>query len=195
VVPTAFPAFARPLLCVAPLVPSGGVATLLTAFGLLADDRPALDLEVVGGGPLSRVLRAHAQHLGLHGRVHFCGPLSAQATQAAVHRCSMLVLPHRDDGSGRRHTPPAALLEALACARPVVATPAVAPPDVVRDGETGVLVPPDDPPALAMAVADLLDDPVRAAGMGVAGSRASAGLGLLDSEGNLLRRAWHRVTG
>jgi glycosyltransferase involved in cell wall biosynthesis len=186
---------ARPLLCVAPLVPAGGVDTLLTAFGLLADDRPALGLEVVGGGPLSRVLRAHAQQLGLLGRVHFCGPLPAQATRAAVHRCAMLVLPHRDDGSGLRHTPPAALLDALACARPVVATSAVAPPDVVRDGETGVLVPPDDPSALAVAVAGLLDDPVRATGLAVAGSRATPGLALLDSEGNLLRRAWHRVSG
>jgi glycosyltransferase involved in cell wall biosynthesis len=195
VVPTAPLAFARPLLCVAPLVPSGGIDTLLTAFGLLADDRPGLDLEVVGEGPLSRVLRGHAQHLGLHDRVRFCSSLTAQAMQAAVHRCAVLVLPHRDDGSGRRHVPPTALLDALACARPVVATPAVAPPDVLRDGETGVLVPPDDPPALAMAVADLLDDPVRAAGMAVAGRSAPTGLALLDSEGNLLRRAWHRVTG
>jgi glycosyltransferase involved in cell wall biosynthesis len=185
----------RPVLCVAPLVPAGGVDTLVTAFGLLADDRPELDLEVVGGGPLSRVLRAHADHLGLGERVHFCGALSASATRAVVHRCAVLVLPHRPDGSGRRHDPPAALLDALACARPVVATRAVAPPDVVRHGETGVLVPSDDPAALALAVAGLLDDPVRAAGLGVAGSREARGLALVDSDGTLLRRAWQRMTG
>ena len=56
---------ARPLLGVAPLVPAGGVDTLLTAFGLLAGDRPGLCLEIVGGGPLRRGLRALTTDLGL----------------------------------------------------------------------------------------------------------------------------------
>ena len=66
----------RRLLCVAPLVPAGGVDTLLTAFGLLADDHPELSAEVVGSGPLARVLRAHADHLGLAERVCFRGRLA-----------------------------------------------------------------------------------------------------------------------
>ena len=59
------PVAPRRLLCVAPLVPAGGVDTLLTAFGMLAGDHPGLSAEVVGAGPLARVLRSHADYLGL----------------------------------------------------------------------------------------------------------------------------------
>jgi glycosyltransferase involved in cell wall biosynthesis len=182
----------RPVLGVAPLEPAGGVDTLLTAFGLLADDRPGLCLEIVGGGPLRRALRTTAAQLGLDGTVRFCGPLNAPGLRAAVHRCAVLVLPHRAP-CGREYPLPA-LRHALAGARPVVATPAGAPPLLIRHGETGLLVAPDDPTALALALAGLLDDPVHAADIGLAGSRA---VGVLPpvSDGGRLRRTWQRVTG
>ncbi|MGY1637433.1 glycosyltransferase [Geodermatophilus sp. SYSU D00742] len=183
---------ARPLLGVAPLEPAGGIDTLLTAFGLLADDRPGLCLEVVGGGPLRHALPALAAELGLDDAVRFRGPLPDAAVRAAVHRCAALVLPHRTPCG--REIPPPALRHALASARPVVATPAGAPPLLVRHGQTGLLVAPDDPAALALALAGLLDDPVHAAGLGVAGSRAVAVLPPA-TDGGLLRRAWQRITG
>ncbi|MGY1824058.1 glycosyltransferase [Geodermatophilus sp. SYSU D00079] len=176
----------------APLEPAGGLDTLLTAFGLLAADRAGLCLEIIGGGPLRRALRTTADQLGLDGAVRFCGPLTAPAVRAAVHRCAVLVLPHRAPCG--RESPLPALRHALASARPVVATPAGAPPLLIRHGETGVLVPPDDPTALAVALAGLLDDPVRAAGIGLAGSRAVGALPPAGAAGRL-RRTWQRVTG
>jgi glycosyltransferase involved in cell wall biosynthesis len=186
----------RQLLCVSPLAPPGGVDTLLTAFGLLAEDRPGLLLEVIGGGPLGRALREHAADLGLLDRVDFCGPLPPPAVRAALHRCSMLVLPHRHDPGGGSGPPPPPLRAALAIARPVVATPAAAPPDLVRHGETCLVVPPDDPTALALAMAGLLDDPDRATAMGCAGRRAVAAIPdeYLEVPGRM-HRLWRHLTG
>ena len=68
---------------------------------------------------------------------------------------------------------PIAVLEAMAAARPVVATAVGNLPDVIRDGATGRLVPPGDCAALAAALAELLGDPQRAAGMGEAAREAA----------------------
>jgi glycosyltransferase involved in cell wall biosynthesis len=64
-----------------------------------------------------------------------------------------------------------AVLEAMACARPVIGTRAGGIPEMVVDGETGLLVPPHDDAALAAAMVSLLRDPARAAALGAAGRR------------------------
>ena len=79
--------------CAWPPGPRGGVDTLLTAFGLLVDDHPELSAEVVGTGPLSRVLRSHADHLGLAERVRFRGRLAPPAVRGAVRGCAVLACP------------------------------------------------------------------------------------------------------
>jgi glycosyltransferase involved in cell wall biosynthesis len=181
------------LLGVAPLTPAGGVDTLLAAFGLLAEDRPGLFLDVVGSGPLGRELRSGADHLGLDGRVRFCGALPRSAVRAAVHRSAVLVLPHRrhDDHPGHRVP---GLLDALAAGRPVVATRPVADPLLVRHGETGLVVPPGDALALATALAEVLDSPDRVGGPAGAG-RPAAGAFPAEGADSPWRRLWRLVTG
>lgn len=180
----------RRLLCVAPLLPVGGVDTLLTAFGMLAGDRPDLTLEVVGGGPLSRVLRTHADYLGVAERVRFRGPLAAPAVRGAVHGCAVLVLPHRDDGVAAGSSAEVALLEARATACPVVATSrAAAQPTSLY---AGLVVPPGTPTVLAQAVESALDAPVRADRCERARTSPTTIL-RSDRDGHLLTRAWHRV--
>jgi starch synthase len=106
-------------------------------------------------------------------------------------RAELLVHPARWEGFGL------ALLEAMLAGRPVVATHVSAAPEIVADGETGVLVPPDDAAALSEAVLGLLADPARAAAMGEAGlvrarsefsvakmaERTAAIYSLVDAEG------------
>lgn len=182
-----------PLLCVSRLVPKKGIDTLLTAFGLLADDRPALDLEIIGGGPLAETLPRQVHELGLDDRVRFRGPLPSADVRKALYRCSMLVLPCRIDESGDRDGLPTVLLEALACGTPVVTTHILGLPELVRDGETGLLVAPDDPVGLAVAVNALLDDPARAADLGAAGRRLVAELHDQDISAARLQRIWREV--
>lgn len=185
---TAAPVLRR-LLCVAPLVPAGGVETVLAAFGMLAEDRPELSVDVVGGGPLSRPLHARAAYLGVAERVRFRGPLSARAVRTAVHGCAVLVLPYRD-GDLAVPTAEAALVEALATACPVVATPQAV--EHLVEPDTGLVVPPDAPTVLAQALVTALEAPVRADLHGAAGTRPTTA-SRSDREGHLLRRAWLRV--
>ncbi len=179
------PVAPRRLLCVAPLVPAGGVDTLLTAFGMLADDHPELSAEVVGTGLLSRVLRSHADYLGLAERVCFRGRLAPPAVRDAVRGCAVLVLPHRD-GTAAVPAAGTAVREALTTARPVVATPLVPHPDLRG---TGTVVPPGDPTALAQAVVLLLTGTEGGPGADPGG----AGRGCAarpEADGHPLRRAW-----
>jgi len=104
-----------------------------------------------------------AVDLGLADRVRFLGwrPDVADVLQAA----DVVTLPSRAEGL------PLAVLEAMACARPVVATPVGGVPDAVVDEVTGLLIPPDDPHRLAAAILRLLRDRDTAGRMGAAGRR------------------------
>ncbi len=178
------PVAPRRLLCVAPLVPAGGVDTLLTSFGMLAGDHPELSVEVLGTGPLSQVLHDQAAYLGLADRVHFRGRPTTSAVRAAVHGCAVLVLPHRH-GTGVVPTAEVALAEALASARPVVATPLAPHPDLL---DAGSVVPPGAPTVLAQTLESVLARTRSAAdGAGPTGTAAP------DPDGHLLRRVWLRV--
>lgn len=152
-------------LCVARLVPKKGVDTLLRAVALVPD----LRLDVVGDGPLRTELEALADRLGLAGRVRWHGAVTADEVQRLHRTADLAVLLCRVDEDGDRDGLPTVLVEALAQGVPVVSTDVVGIPELVRDGVTGLLVPPDDPAAAAAAMRSLIDDPVRAAALGRAG--------------------------
>ena len=103
--------------------------------------------------------------LGIGDRVTFLGRLSVEELARLYGESEVLVSPSLYEGFGL----PAA--EAMACGTPVVATTAGAFPEVIADGETGVLVPPGDARALADAIQSLLEDSPRRAAMGAAGVR------------------------
>lgn len=144
---------ARVLLCVARLVPQKGVDVAAAALPLIRERHPGAVLVVLGEGPERP--RLQADGLYLPGRV---GDVAAWYERAEV-----VVHPARWEGFGL------ALLEAMLAARPVVASAVSSVPEIVVDGETGLLVPPDDPQAFAHAVVQLLDDRERAAAYGRAG--------------------------
>lgn len=158
-----------PLLCVSRLVAKKGVDVLVEACALLSHELPDLVVEVVGGGPLADDLARLATRRGLSGRVRFLGPRSWDEVEAALARCSMFVLPCRVAADGDRDGMPTAIVEAMARGRPVISTEVVGIPEVVRHGRTGLLVAPDDAPALAAAVLKLAHDPAFARELGAAG--------------------------
>jgi glycosyltransferase involved in cell wall biosynthesis len=165
--PASTPIPAGPVLCVARLVPKKGVDVLVDAAGLLPAG--AAQIEVIGGGPLAADLVRRVKTGPAQGRVRFLGPQSSDEVDLAYRRCSMVVLPCRVAEDGDRDGLPTVLLEAMAHGLPVISTDVVGIPEVVRHGETGLIVPPDDPEALAAAIASLVADPVFAQRLGSQG--------------------------
>jgi glycosyltransferase involved in cell wall biosynthesis len=119
-------------------------------------------LVVLGVGPERERLEALA---GQHG-VRLLLPGRVGDVAAVLRRADLLVHPARWEGFGL------ALLEAMLCSLPVVATRVSSIPEIVADGETGVLVQPDDVPALAAALRRVLDDPADLGAAGLARARA-----------------------
>ena len=115
---------------------------------------------IVGDGPLREKLQAQAHSLGVADSVRFVGTVADVRPSLAA--MDVFVLPSHAEGMSN------ALMEAMAAARPVVATAVGGNTEVVVDGKTGVLIPPADPAAIADAIAALLCDPDRAAGLGAA---------------------------
>lgn len=140
------------------LEPRKGTDTLLEAVAALGPEHPHAMLVVVGEGPLRGELGARAERLGIASRVRFLGDRAdVDEILAAL---DVFVLPSRTEGMSN------ALLEAMAMALPVVATAVGGTPEVIADGRSGLLVPADDPAAMAAAVGRVLADPARSNALG-----------------------------
>ncbi|HEX5724563.1 MAG TPA: glycosyltransferase family 4 protein [Longimicrobiaceae bacterium] len=130
-----------------------GLDTLLEAFALLAAERPGLELRLAGRGKDAERVRALARTLGVEDRVRLLGAVSEAERQALFAGAAVQLMPSRFEGFGM------VAAEAMAAGVPLVAAAAGSLPEVVDAPRGGVLVPPGDAPALAAAVAALLDDP------------------------------------
>jgi GalNAc-alpha-(1->4)-GalNAc-alpha-(1->3)-diNAcBac-PP-undecaprenol alpha-1,4-N-acetyl-D-galactosaminyltransferase len=128
-----------------------GFDLLLEAFARCAPSHPGWSLTIAGSGPDASALAGRTRALGLQDRVDFLGVIPEPHMLFA--RSSLFVLPSRAEGF------PNVLLEAMAAGLPVVATDChFGPRTIVRDGIDGLLVPPDDPEALAAAMGRLMAD-------------------------------------
>jgi glycosyltransferase involved in cell wall biosynthesis len=116
---------------------------------------------LAGEGPERATLERQAQQLGIQGRVRFLG--HRQGIPQLLASCDVFVLPSLYEGL------PLCVLEAMAAGKPVVATAVGGTDEVVIDGETGLLVPPGNPVALATAIRSLLSDRKLAARLAQAG--------------------------
>ena len=152
-----------PMLCVARLVPKKGIDLLVRALAIMQAERT---LEIVGDGACRQDLEALTVELGVNQRVRFLGALTADGVDAAYRRCSLVALPCRIDADGDRDGMPTVLVEAMARGLPAVSTDVVGIDELIDNGQTGRLVPPEDPTALAAALDAVLLDPVAAAEMG-----------------------------
>jgi glycosyltransferase involved in cell wall biosynthesis len=142
------PEGARILLSTSRLTPQKGVDVAVRALPGLPDDTV---LVVLGDGPERAPLEALARQLGVESRVFLPGRVPDVA--AWLRRASVYVHPARWEGFGL------AVLEAMVCGLPVVATRVSSLPELVADGDTGVLVPVDDPQALARGIDRALAEP------------------------------------
>lgn len=160
--PPAPPADAPVLLAGGRLADQKGLDILLTAMPAIRAAVPEVRLVIVGLGQLEGELRAQAASLHLDDVVTFVGEKPPVEVRRLLGGARMLVMPSRYEGM------PYFALEAAVAARPVVGSDVGGLDEVVLDGRTGVLVPPEDPAALAAAVTDLLREPARGAALGAA---------------------------
>lgn len=157
------------ILCVGRAVEKKGLDVLLDALAGLPGGL-SWHLWHVGGGGLLRALRRRGRRLGIGGRVTHCGALAQGDVVAHYLRADLMVLPSRVARDGDRDGLPNVLMEAQALGLPCVSTRVSAIPELVEDGRTGILVPPDDPRALGAALARLAADPALRARLGAAGA-------------------------
>jgi len=130
--------------------PNKGIKTLIAALAKLASP---VRLTLVDAGGSGNDARRWARSLGCSDRLEITGRIPNEDLVNLYRRAALVVVPSRYEGFGL----PA--VEAMACGTPVVATSAGALPEVMRVGSGGVLVPRDDPDALAKAIATLLERP------------------------------------
>jgi glycosyltransferase involved in cell wall biosynthesis len=154
------------LLFLGRLDPTKGVDELLQAGAKLRARFPRLRLVIAGAGDV-RAVEARATVLGIADAVELPGWVVGERKQALLERASVFVLPSHVENM------PVSVLEAMAAGVPVVATRVGAIPEVVEHGVTGLLVPPRDAAALALALETMLADPQRCRRMGAA-ARARA---------------------
>jgi glycosyltransferase involved in cell wall biosynthesis len=153
-----------------PRADAGGALTTAVWLGLMAPvkrldvlldacaELPALRLRLIGTGPEQSALAQAVSDRGLSAQVDMPGPVADPATALAT--ADLYVLTSAAENC------PLALLQAMACGLPVVASRVGGIPEVIRDGVDGVLVPPGDAPALVAAIRRLLADPEGARAMG-----------------------------
>lgn len=128
---------------------------------------------IVGGGEHEMVVRKEIERNQVGDVVTLAGRLSNAALADLYRRCTVFCLPAVVDSRGETEGLGVVLIEAMSHGKPVVASRLGGIPDAVQDGETGLLVPPDDPGALADALVRVIENPALAAGLGEAGrSRA-----------------------
>jgi glycosyltransferase involved in cell wall biosynthesis len=121
---------------------------------------PDVHLAIAGDGPIRAEIESRARELSLDGRVHFLG--HRDDVDAILRSLDVAALSSDFEGS------PLFVLECMANGTPIVATAVGGIPQMIFDGETGVLVPPRDPEALAGAIGHLLVDPERRAKLAAA---------------------------
>lgn len=149
------------ILFVGRLVERKGVEILVQALSLLPRGLDAR-LVVVGEGPRAGAIRSAAERAGVSQLVELTGRVGDERLREAYARADLFVLPAIVDVKGDTEGLGVVLLEALRSGLPVVASDAGGIPDIVRDGETGWLVPPGDARALALAIAEVQADPAEA---------------------------------
>jgi glycosyltransferase involved in cell wall biosynthesis len=149
------------LLCIGRLIPIKGHLVLLRALAKARASVPGLTLDLAGRGPLEPALKSYVRELGLEEAVRFLGFVAP--VRRAIEEAAIVVVPSLGEGFGM------VALEAMERARPVIATAVGGLPEIVADGETGLVVPSGDAEALAEAIVGLAGALERAVEMGAAG--------------------------
>ena len=147
------------IVSVGRLVPFKGFDDLIDACAELTRRRIDFVCDIIGDGPLRETLQAKIEQLDLSSRVNLLGSLSQDAVLERLQAADIFALASTTDAQGATDVFPTVILEAMASSRPVVSTRLAGIPELVVDGQTGMLAAPGDSSALARALEQLLRDP------------------------------------
>lgn len=139
-----------------------GIFDLLPAFSVALQSNPKMRLVVGGNGDIDGA-KALADNLQISQQVDFVGWVSGDAKKTLLAQCDAFVLPSYNEGL------PMAILEAMAVAKPVISTRVGGIPELIHDGDQGLLIEPGDQPGLTAALLRLANQPAVAKQMGEAG--------------------------
>jgi len=162
------------LLALGRFVPKKGFPVLLAACRELAAQGLDFHLTLAGDGPQRRELHDLVRDYGLAARVSFPGFVPHRRVPDLLNRADLFIMPCVITPSGDRDGIPTVIMEALAHALPVISTDVSGIRELVLPGQTGWLLPPGDPQALARAISEALADPVEARRRAQAGKRLVA---------------------
>ncbi|HWP65222.1 MAG TPA: glycosyltransferase family 4 protein [Candidatus Limnocylindria bacterium] len=152
------------LLAVGRLAPQKGFDVLLDALAMC---RHTVPLVIAGDGPDRAALAARAARLGPPDRVVLLGDVPRTRVRQLLRGAALVLMPSRFEGN------PLIAIEAMQAGAPLIASDIPGLPPELRPGETGYLVPPEDPAALAAAIDALLDDASLARRLGAAAAQAA----------------------
>jgi colanic acid/amylovoran biosynthesis glycosyltransferase len=154
------------ILSIGRLISKKGFDVLIDACGSLRNSGHEFRCEIIGEGPLSAELQVRIDGHGLGKRVLLAGPKPQAEIAASLSRATLLALPCRIDADGAMDNLPTVVMEAMASALPVVSTDVGGVAEMVRNGETGLLVSQNDPLATAEALSRLITNPELAQSFG-----------------------------
>lgn len=146
------------ILFVGRLIPLKGINILIKALKLIHIENSSFQLFIVGEGPEQKTLENLSSDLNITSSVRFLGNLPRNELRIYYQKASVFVLPsilykNQTEGLG------VVLLEAMASGVPVIGSNIGGIPDIIEDGENGLLVPPGEPQALANAIIRIIEDP------------------------------------
>jgi glycosyltransferase involved in cell wall biosynthesis len=146
------------LLFVGRLVDKKGIEYLIDAMPDILERYPAEELKIIGSGPLRQSLEQRCKDNGTSDRVSFLGPRPNQEIPDFLRRCAICIFPSVVTESGDQEGTPVAIMEALACECAVIVSDYPGARDIIKENQTGLLVPERSAKEIADRVIQLLED-------------------------------------
>jgi colanic acid/amylovoran biosynthesis glycosyltransferase len=168
------------IVAIGRLIGKKGFANLIRACALLIEHGRSFRCEIFGEGPLEGELRAQIEASDLQERVQLPGPKPQHELRARLANASVFVLPSVPEDDGGMDNLPTVIMEAMASGLPVISTRIGGIPEMVVENETGFLVQPEDPAALAGAIEKVTNDRSLGQTLGQAGFERAQKLFSID---------------
>ena len=175
------------ILSIGRLISKKGFDVLIDACALLQNSGHGFRCEIIGEGPLLVELQARIDRQDLGRQVLLTGPKPQAEIIARLSRATLLALSCRVDVDGAMDNLPTVIMEAMASALPVISTEVGGITEMVRNGETGLLVAQNDPVATAEAIAQLIGNVEPARSLGREGRKRAEELFSIEKNVRVLR--------